>query len=182
MYQSCTTALYPFYYICSKHQTIYIMKNILFLLLLIPVISFSQYSKKELKKLKKMELKIVNRGLDLNASFVPYSNGTYPSGAQWNNESDWVDAMFTLGLEVGDYSQERQVKDANNREMNLSNSLIFNGRYVFDVTNYDNFKGVIKIQDLNNNNKIVATISYRRDIRTSLKMEYVIRELIKSNK
>ena len=161
------------------------MKNILFLLLLIPVISFSQYSKKELKKLKKMELKIVNRGLDLNASFVPYSNGTYPSGAQWNNESDWVDAMFTLGLEVGDYSQERQVKDANNREMNLSNSLIFNGRYVFDTSTHKQ----IKIQDLNNNNKIVATITYKGNLGWGVgykplirKKEYVIYKLIESNK
>ena len=145
------------------------MKKLLLLFLLIPVISFSQYSKRELKKLKKMELKIVNRGLDLDATFVPYSYGTYKSGDSWNNESDWADAMFTLGLEVGDYSSSK-------------NTVTFNGRYVFDAKDYGNWTGVIKIQDLNNNNKIVATISYRRDIRTSLKMEYVIRELIKSNK
>ena len=168
------------------------MKNILFLLLLIPVISFSQYSKKELKKLKKMELKIVNRGLDLDATFVPYFEVQYytrENGTQGvrgaSVESSWAEAMFTLGLDVGDYSRQSQVKDANNREMNLSNSLIFNGRYVFDCNTY----GIIKIQDLQNNNKIVATIKYEgrslygawgKDL--SLKMEYVIKELIKLNK
>ena len=49
------------------------MKKILVLLLIVPVIGLSQYTKKELKKLDKMELKIVNRGLDLNSTFVVYS-------------------------------------------------------------------------------------------------------------
>tara|TARA_B100000787_G_C16081865_1_gene244812 strand:+ start:111 stop:617 length:507 start_codon:yes stop_codon:yes gene_type:complete len=168
------------------------MKNILFLLLLIPVISFSQYSKKELKKLKKLELKIVNRGLDLDATFVPYFKKKYftrENGTEgvWgaNTEDRWAEAMFTYGIDVGDYSRESQVKDANNREMNLSNSLIFNGRYVFDC----NTNRVIKIQDLQNNNKIVATIKYEgRSLwlgygkNLSLQMEYIIQELIKSNK
>ena len=147
------------------------MKNILFLLLLIPVISFSQYSKKELKKLKKMELKIVNRGLDLDATFVPYYR-VRESGDGWNTETGWGEAMFTLGLDVGDYSSSKT-------------ALTFNGRYIFDSNTY----GVIKIQDLEDNNKIVATIKYKgalnwhvlgKDI--SYRMEYVIRELIKSNK
>ena len=160
------------------------MKKLLLLFLLISVISFSQYSKKELKKLKKMELKIVNRGLDLDATFVPYYR-VRESGDGWNTETNWGEAMFALGLDVGDYSQERQVKDANNREMNLSNSLIFNGRYVFDSNTYR----VIKIQDLQDDNKIVATIKYKGSLNwhtlgkdISYRMEYVIRELIKSNK
>ena len=155
------------------------MKNILFLLLLIPVISFSQYSKKELKKLKKMELKIVNRGLDLDATFVPYFKVQYytrENGTQGvrgaSVESSWAEAMFTLGLDVGDYSSSET-------------ALTFNGRYVFDCNTY----GIIKIQDLQNNNKIVATIKYEgrslygawgKDL--SLKMEYFIKELIKLNK
>jgi len=160
------------------------MKNILFLLLLIPVISFSQFSKKELKKFKKMDLKIVNRGLDLNATFVAYSEQS-TQGYIDLVEDSWETAMFSQGLEVGDYSEQRQVKDANNREMNLSGSLIFNGRYVFDTSTHKQ----IKIQDLNNNNKIVATITYKGSLGWGMgnnplirKKEYVIYKLIESNK
>ena len=145
------------------------MKNILFLLLLIPVISFSQFSKKELKKFKKMDLKIVNRGLDLNATFVAYSDQT-TQGLIDLVEDSWDTAMFSQGLEVGDYSQQ---------------SLIFNGRYVFDTSTHKQ----IKIQDLNNNNKIVATITYKGNLGWGVgykplirKKEYVIYKLIESNK
>ena len=162
------------------------MKKILFLFLFIPVISYSQYTKKQLKKLKKMELEIVNRGLDLDATFVPYYKARYTSEGQLVGKSvepRWAEAMFKLGLNVGDYSSQSQAKDANNREMSLSNSLIFNGRYVFDCNTYN----VIKIQDLQNNNKIVATIKYKKYLnqsnpKHSYKKDYVIRELIKSNK
>jgi hypothetical protein len=40
MHQSCTTPLYPFYYICSK-QTIYIMKKLLYLFLTVLVVGCS---------------------------------------------------------------------------------------------------------------------------------------------
>ena len=155
------------------------MKKLLFLLFFIPVLSFSQYSKKELKKLEKMELKIVNRGLDLNETFVPYYKK--------NNfiESSWAEAMFTLGLDVGDYSSQKQIKDSNNRETELSRTVTFNGRYVFD----SNAFGVIKILDLYNDNKIVATIRYKGSLNFGaggndlyFKKEYVIKELIKSNR
>ena len=52
------------------------LKRILFVLIMFPLISSAQYSKKELKKkekwLKKLELRIVNRGVDLNDTFVFY--------------------------------------------------------------------------------------------------------------
>ena len=146
------------------------MKKILFLLFFIPVLSFSQYSKKELKKIKKMELKIVNRGLDLKETFVPYC--IKKNNFMGTVESSWAEAMFTLGLDVGDYSSS-------------SSTVNFNGRYVFD----SNAFGVIKILDLYNDNKIVATIRYKGDLNYGamgndlyFKKEYVIRELIKSNR
>jgi hypothetical protein len=160
------------------------MKKLLLLLLIVPVIGLSQYTKKELKKLDKMELKIVNRGLDLNSTFVVYSE---ESSQQLIDlvEDSWETAMFSKGLDVGDYYEESQVKDTNNREMALSNSITFNGRYVFDTST----RGQIKIQDLENNNKLVASITYKRDLSWGVgfnpliwKKEYVIEELMKSNR
>ena len=160
------------------------MKKVLVILLIVPVIGLSQYTKKELKKLDKMELKIVNRGLDLNSTFVVYSE---ESSQQLIDlvEDSWETAMFSKGLDVGDYYEESQVKDTNNREMALSNSITFNGRYVFDTST----RGQIKIQDLENNNKLVASITYKRDLSWGVgfnpliwKKEYVIEELIKSNR
>ena len=49
------------------------MKNfVTLLLILFCSYNYSQYSKKELKTIKKAGIKIVNKGLDLNAVFVPY--------------------------------------------------------------------------------------------------------------
>lgn len=162
------------------------MKKILFLFLLVPVISYSQYTKKQLRKLKKMELKIVNRGLDLNATFVPYctriSDDQFDTGS--TIELHWEEALFSLGLDVGDYSEQKKYKDGNNREVNLSSAVIFKGRYIFDANN----KGLIKIQDLNNNNKTVAIIKFKGIVgydllkSNSYKREYLISQLIKSNK
>lgn len=163
------------------------MKKLLYLFLLVPVISYSQLTKKQLKKLKKMELKIVNKGLDLNATFVPYSTAVSDTNPNIGSEieANWGAAIFALGLDVGDYSEQRRSKDGNNREVNLSTAVVFNGRYIFS---HGDSSGVIKIQDLNNNNKTVATIKYKGVVSVNLfkdnsyKREYVISELIKSNK
>ena len=148
-----------------------------------PVLGFSQLTKKELKKLDKMELKIVNRGLDLNSTFVVYSKEISQNLLDLVEDS-WETAMFSKGLDVGDYYEESQVKDTNNREMELSNSITFNGRYIFDTSTH----GQIKIQDLENNNKLVASITYKRDLNFGIgqnpliwKKEYVIEKLIESN-
>ena len=41
MYQSCTKPLYPFVYICLKHQTIYIMKKLIYLFLTVLIVACS---------------------------------------------------------------------------------------------------------------------------------------------
>ena len=160
------------------------MKKLLLLLLIAPVMGFSQYTKKELKKLEKMELKIVNRGLDLDATFVVYSEQSSQDLVDLVEDS-WETAMFSKGLNVGDYYSENSVVDGNNREIQVSSSNYFNGRYIFDTSTY----GQIKIQDLENNNKLVATITYKRDLSWGVgfnpliwKKEYVIEKLIESNK
>ena len=152
------------------------MKKLLLLLLFIPLVSYTQYSKKELRKLKKVNLNIVNRGLDLNATFVVYSNSEDEDYWKYNN-NQWEAAMFSKGLDVGDYTYQRQVKDANNREMTLSNSITFNGRYIFDTSS-----SVLSIKDLQNNNKIVATITFEKLYYPTFGYDYIIEKLIESNK
>lgn len=106
------------------------MKKIIVILLLVPFFGFAQYSKKQLRKIKKLELKVVNKGLDLKETFVVYHK-TFSS-----YENDWESALFSAGLDVGDYFDKKNVKDTNNREMILYDEVIFRGRYVFDISPY----------------------------------------------
>lgn len=126
------------------------MRKIIILLLCLPLFSYAQYSKKEERKIKKLNLRIVNKGLDLNDTFVVYHK-TFPS-----YENNWEAALFSAGFDVGDYFDKKNVKDTNNREMVLYNEVIFRGRYVFDISPYTR----ITVKDLQNDNKIVALIEH----------------------
>lgn len=162
------------------------MNKLLLVLLIIPTISFSQYTKKELKKIKNLELKINNRGLDLTATFIPFSNRIgYDKSWDVAAESNWEQALFSAGLKVGSYSSKSTVKDTENREVLLEQANIFQGRYVFDVSK----RGLIKILDLENNNQLVATVSYRYNKaflyyrqQDYYKRNYVIKKIIELNK
>ena len=72
------------------------MKKLLLIFLITPVMGFSQYTKKELKKFEN-ELKIVNRGLDLDAPFVVYSEQSSQDLVDLVEDS-WETAMFSKGL------------------------------------------------------------------------------------
>jgi hypothetical protein len=169
------------------------MKNLLLLLLLlVPLTSLSQ-SKKELKKerkeLEKLELKITNRGLNLKDVFVPYSDGWY--GYQYKISentitNNWSDALFEAGLNVGTYHAKKTVKDTENREMELSGERVFNGRYIFEI-----LQGQILIRDLNEDNKLIASIRYKETVLFSVSVNtknaysrrlLILKELLKSNK
>jgi len=158
------------------------MNKLLLLLLIAPTVSFSQYTKKQLKKLEKMELKVINRGLDLSETFVVYTKETSQNLVDLVEDS-WELALFSKGLKVGDYYSEKSVIDGNNRELNVSSTLYFNGRYLFNIETH----GQIKILDLENNNQIVAYITYKKDLNwgagfnpLTWKKEYVIEKLIES--
>lgn len=56
------------------------MKKIVIILLLVPFFGFAQYSKKQLRKIKKLELKVINKGLDLKETFVVYHKTFSPYG------------------------------------------------------------------------------------------------------
>lgn len=160
------------------------MNKLLLLLLIAPTVSFSQYTKKQLKQLEKMELKIFNRGLDLSETFVVLSEQSSQKLTDIVEDS-WEVALFSKGLDVGDYYSENKMVDGNNREINVASSLYFNGRYILDTST----PRQIKIFDLNNNNKLVASITYKRDLNFGAgfnpliwKKEYVIEKLIESNR
>jgi len=151
------------------------MKKIIVILLLVPFFGFAQYSKKQLRKIKKLELKVVNKGLDLKETFVVYHK-TFSS-----YENDWESALFSAGLDVGDYFDKKNVKDTNNREMILYDEVIFRGRYVFDISPYTR----ITIKDLKNDNKIVALIEHNGwsgwGEESIYLMDYIVNALIESN-
>lgn len=151
------------------------MKKIIVIILLVPFFGFAQYSKKQLRKIKKLELKVVNKGLDLKETFVVYHK-TFSS-----YENDWESALFSAGLDVGDYFDKKNVKDTNNREMILYDEVIFRGRYVFDISPYTR----ITIKDLKNDNKIVALIEHNGwsgwGEESVYLMDYIVNALIESN-
>lgn len=161
------------------------MKKTFLIILILPMITFSQYSKKELKKINNLELKINNRGLDLTAAFVPFSYRIgYDESSDASAESNWEQALFSAGLKVGSYSSKSTVKDTENREVLLEEAYVFKGRYVFDVSK----RGLIKILDLENDNQIVATVFYRYNKaflyyrqQDYYKRDYVIKKLIELN-
>lgn len=143
------------------------MKKILLILLLSSISTYSQYSKKEYKKLKKYTINISNKGLDLRENFVFVGSGEYKK----SDETFMNQILFENGFEVGDYYFAEE-----------TNTNVINGRYVIK----NGFKS-FTIKDLNTN-KIVCTIKYNKYIYFGdtnygrLKMDYVFKKLIESNK
>ena len=161
------------------------IKKLTIFLLLISTSTYSQYSKNELKIINKAGIKIVNRGLDLNAVFVPY---TKPNNYGVRNSTVpelWKESLFEVGLDVGTWFKKTTVKDAENREMILQGSILFKGRYNFEIGEGCNYFRCIKIYDLQNENKLVSTISWKFDRiygnKFSFLRRYVLEELIRLN-
>ena len=99
-----------------------VLKRIFLIMIMFPVVLSAQYSKKELKKkekwLKKLELRVVNRGVDLNDTFVFFVDRELSKTAaekianllfegkteNWDFIiSEFENAMFVAGLDVGTY-------------------------------------------------------------------------------
>ena len=183
-------------------------KIILVVLILLPLGTIlAQYSKKELKKkdkwVKKLELRIVNRGVDLNETFVFFVDRELSETAaekianlvfDGTNEnwdyiiSEFENAMFVSGLDVGTY-EFKEIEKGSKNNAALSGNLIVNGRYLFEFDRAIERYVKIAIKDVSNNMKTVATISFRNNIgafnymiRETIIIEHVINEFIKSNK
>ena len=125
------------------------------------------------------EIKIINRGLDLNAVFVPYKEKYYSNYLQqWVDYSKyvdaWADTLFEAGLEVGEFYE-------------TSDSVNFKGRYQFEIGEGCRYSRCAKIFDMENNNRLVATISwkferiYNKEGKWSFIRRYIIEELIRLN-
>ena len=175
-------------------------KYIILTLLFFVSFSYAQkLTKWEKKQIEKMELKIINRGMDMNSIVVPYysrddKNDEFLQFAK-QGENMWEEDLFEAGFEVGgSYNDKAVIKDTENREMLLYKEVEFKGRYVFEFTNKKKFlftdplpANVIKIYDLENNNKLVCTIKFKANwilsgvLIDKKKRMYILDELKKSN-
>lgn len=145
------------------------MKKLLLLLLFLFSLSgYSQYSKKELKTLKKLELKIINKGLDLNADFIFLSD---PSNQFRNSDEAFMSSvLFENNFNVGDYYYAEE-----------TNTNVINARYVIRESDIGR---TFSIKDLKTQ-KIVATIRSKKRLkmfnRNRYKFSYVLEKLRESN-
>ena len=171
-------------------------KYIILTLLFFVSFSYAQkLTKWEKKQIEKLELKIINRGLDMNSIIVPYYRRNDGGSFAKKAEDWWEEDLFEAGFEVGgSYNDKAVIKDTENREMLLYKEIEFKGRYVFDFKSEgkDFFldsppDNVIKIYDLANNNKLVCTIKFKANvIMSELSIDkklrkYILEELKKSN-
>lgn len=182
------------------------MKKLLLILIFIPTFLSAQYTKKELKKaekwIQKLELRIINRGVDLNETFVFYvkrqedeSLGErifeFAAGMQ---DIDWdgvflkfENAMFLKGLDVGTYEFKEVAKGTSNNAR-TSGNMIVNGRYIFEFVLGNPKYHNIRVQDTENGNKTVATIQFREAtsalgtsvLYREILVEHIIEEFIKA--
>jgi len=99
--------------------------------------TFSQ-TKKEAKIISKANVDFIDNGIDYNLTFVPlgefnqFSNHMlYPSNEAV--EAAVRDALFTCGLDVGNYYQKQQINDGNNRERTLYKTNVIDGDYLVKI-------------------------------------------------
>ena len=180
------------------------MKKI-FILLLLPALLSAQYSKRELKQKEKwvdnLELRIINRGVDFSETFVFYVdrelNETAAEkiaelafgsrDANWDFIiSEFENAMFLNGLDVGDYEFKEIEKGSGNNALKSGN-LIVNGRYLFEFDKAIEKYVKIAVKDTEDNNKTVATIMFNNNVKITTKalnqtilIEHILEEFVKS--
>ena len=117
------------------------MKN--FVLVFMIFLSFSSQgqSKKDKKFQKKLDLKVINRGIDFSETFVVENN--FNCQACSNVEDNWRTALFEEGLSVGNWYIENDER-------------IYNGRYVVQIS-----RNSVTILDANEGFNTVATLRFK---------------------
>ena len=101
--------------------------------------------------------------------------------------SEFENAMFVAGLDVGTY-EFNEIEKGSQNNAKKSGNLIVNGRYLFEFDRAIERYVKIAIKDVSNNFKTAATISFKNYIggssmlRETIIVEHVIQEFIKSNK
>jgi hypothetical protein len=114
-----------------------------------------------MRAIKKLEIKIVNRGLDLSETFVPYYEG------QDYFEKNWETSLFEAGYNVGNYYFENGKR-------------IIEGRYAFEIKLSN-----LTIYDMSKNKQIVATVTMKgqgfngksHQKKNSFHREYILNKL-----
>lgn len=138
------------------------MKKLLLVLIVISSnFSVAQLSKKQMRGIKKLEIKIVNRGLDLSETFVPYYEGSDYF------EKNWETSLFEAGYNVGNYYFENGKR-------------IIEGRYAFEIKLSN-----LTIYDMSKNKQIVATVTMKgqgfsgksHQKKNSFHREYILNKL-----
>ena len=184
------------------------MKKLFLIAMLLPITINAQYTKQEIKKFekwkKKLELRVVNRGLELNETFVFYVDRKLNStaaekianlafGAKEENWdyviSEFENAMFLNGLDVGTY-EFKEIEKGSKNNAKKSGNLIVNGRYLFEFDRAVNDYIKVSVKDVQNNFKTSATLSWKRNLGginggqgfSTIIIEHVVKEFIKSNR
>jgi hypothetical protein len=157
----------------------------LFILLLIPFLSFQSFSQTdEVDRLKAIWINemiefgdISIKNIDWDATFVPYWTGIRNSYAT-SNERRFREILNKLGLRVLTYNTKTQAKDANNREMTLSKVRTTKARYWIDFT----YGWSYTIQDRLSANETVGTIVFNDKVKAYKNYEKAYNKYIKKNK
>ena len=102
--------------------------------------------------------------------------------------SEFENAMFLNGLDVGTY-EFKEIEKGSQNNARKSGNLIVNGRYLFEFDRAIERSVKIAVKDVSNNFKTAATISFRNNIglgnfmiKETIIVEHIIKEFIKSNK
>jgi len=145
------------------------MKNII--ILLIPFLMFSQ-SKEEKKLQKKLELEIVNKGLNLQDKFVIIADFSC-CGSEYRDlaEKNWSTSFFKSNLHTGSWSKD-------------DGYTIIKGRYEVNID-----KNSMTIKDASDKFKTVAFLEWKGPTGIGIlaneinkaKRRYIIKSLVESN-
>jgi len=100
--------------------------------------------------------------------------------------SEFENAMFLNGLDVGDYEFKEIEKGSSNNALKSGN-LIVNGRYLFEFDKAIEKYVKIAVKDTEDNNKTVATIMFNNNVNITTKalnqtilIEHILEEFVKS--
>ena len=157
--------------IINFYKQLNTMRYIILTLALMFTLSSYGQSKQDKKVIKKLELEIINRGLDLKGKFI--SKDSYKCGYCKSVESNWNNSLFKAGLRTGTWYIEDGVE-------------IYDGDYVFEI-----YQQQITIYSVKDDFETVATISFPGNLgfinfqnkpKNIEQRAVVLRSLIESNR
>jgi|TARA_B110000967_G_scaffold41977_1_gene41879 hypothetical protein len=145
------------------------MKKILIIYIILFTIPVKSQSVKDQKFVKKLDLVVINNGINFKDTFVVYNN--YLCAVCGGVEKSWKNSLSKASMNTGYW-------------YGAKNNITIDGRYKFLVD-----KNSILISDSKENFKIVASISHKNsgmvnfmNNKNHIKMrDYILKILIQSN-